>query len=58
MKIEKTNLDGVLIITPDVFADERGWFTESFNAIDFAKATDLDVSRKTPKCGRLEYKEI
>lgn len=30
MKIEKTILDGVLIIEPDVFADERGYFLESF----------------------------
>ncbi len=31
MKIEKTELEGVLIIEPDVFGDERGWFMESYN---------------------------
>ena len=31
MKIEKTELDGVLIITPDVFPDNRGYFFESYN---------------------------
>ncbi|MFA4995857.1 MAG: dTDP-4-dehydrorhamnose 3,5-epimerase [Patescibacteria group bacterium] len=31
MKIEKTKLDGVFIIEPDVFGDDRGWFTESYN---------------------------
>lgn len=31
MKIEKTSLPGVLIITPDVFGDNRGFFMESYN---------------------------
>ncbi len=31
MKIEKTILDGVLIVEPDVYADERGYFFESFS---------------------------
>lgn len=31
MKVERTALDGVLIITPDVFADERGSFMELFH---------------------------
>lgn len=31
MRIEKTKLDGVFIIEPDVFGDDRGWFTESYN---------------------------
>jgi dTDP-4-dehydrorhamnose 3,5-epimerase len=31
MKLIKTELPGVLLVEPAVFADERGWFTESFN---------------------------
>lgn len=31
MKIEKTELEGVLIITPDLFKDDRGYFFESYN---------------------------
>jgi dTDP-4-dehydrorhamnose 3,5-epimerase len=31
MKIEKTNLDGVLVLEPDYFTDERGYFFESYN---------------------------
>jgi len=31
MKVEKTKLEGVCIIEPDVFGDDRGWFTESYN---------------------------
>lgn len=31
MKTEKTKINGVLIITPDVFPDDRGFFFESYN---------------------------
>ena len=31
MKIEKTKLEGVVIITPDVFGDHRGFFMESWS---------------------------
>ncbi|QVK17129.1 dTDP-4-dehydrorhamnose 3,5-epimerase [Mycoplasmatota bacterium] len=31
MNIEKTKLDGVFILTPRVFKDNRGYFTESYN---------------------------
>ncbi len=31
MKIEKTDIEGLLIIHPDVFGDERGFFFESYN---------------------------
>lgn len=31
MKITKTKLDGVVIIEPDVFSDNRGFFMESWN---------------------------
>lgn len=30
--VEKTSLDGVLIITPDKFGDDRGFFSETYNA--------------------------
>ena len=26
MKIDETELEGVRVITPDAFEDERGWF--------------------------------
>ena len=32
MEIIKTKLNGVFIIEPDVFGDDRGYFYESFNA--------------------------
>lgn len=31
MNVQQTSLDGVLIIEPQVFRDERGFFTETFN---------------------------
>ena len=31
MKFEKTKLEGVVIITPDVFGDHRGFFMESWS---------------------------
>jgi len=41
--VTPTEIHDVLIIEPKVFGDERGWFTESFNAQDFALATGLKV---------------
>ena len=38
MKIIETPIPGLLIIEPRVFADERGYFFESFNATKFAEA--------------------
>ena len=36
-----TQIHDVFILEPKVFGDARGFFTESFNAEAFAKATDL-----------------
>lgn len=41
MKIHATTLDGVLLIEPTVFGDERGYFFESFNARRFAELTGV-----------------
>lgn len=38
MKVETTALDGVLILTPQRFGDDRGWFTETYNASKMVKA--------------------
>ena len=43
LMVTPTAIHDVLIIEPKVFGDERGWFTESFNAQDFAEATGLHV---------------
>jgi dTDP-4-dehydrorhamnose 3,5-epimerase len=38
VKVDRTVLPGVLILTPRVFRDERGFFLEAFNARDIAAA--------------------
>ena len=43
MKIIKTKIAGLLIIKPDVFEDDRGYFFESYNKDKF-KAAGIDLS--------------
>jgi len=38
MKLVETSLPGVVIVEPAVFADDRGWFMESFNETRFGAA--------------------
>lgn len=38
MKIEKTKIDGLLIITPEIFGDDRGFFVETFNKKRYEEA--------------------
>ena len=40
MKVENTKLSGVVVITPQVFGDDRGFFMETYNA---AKTAGLGV---------------
>ena len=40
----KTDIPDVLIIEPKVFADERGFFMESFNQKDFNEAVGREVN--------------
>ncbi|MEJ2470400.1 MAG: dTDP-4-dehydrorhamnose 3,5-epimerase [Desulfuromonadales bacterium] len=44
MKIVSTDIADVLLIEPRVFADDRGFFYESFNARNWREATGLDVT--------------
>lgn len=44
MKVTSTAIADVLIIEPQVFADERGLFLESFNQRAFNAATGTDMS--------------
>jgi dTDP-4-dehydrorhamnose 3,5-epimerase len=41
--VTPTAIPGVLVIESKVFGDERGWFTESFNAHDFSAVTGSNV---------------
>jgi dTDP-4-dehydrorhamnose 3,5-epimerase len=38
MKVLKTAIPDVLILEPEVYGDARGWFMESYNRAEFAKA--------------------
>ena len=38
MKVEKTGFEGLLLLTPSVFADDRGYFFESYNSEIYSKA--------------------
>ena len=42
MKTVATEIEGVLIIEPDVFGDSRGWFVEQYNAERY-KAAGIDA---------------
>ncbi len=39
MKVTATALEGVVLLEPQVFGDDRGWFMEAFNAEKFVDAT-------------------
>ena len=38
ISVEKTPIEGLLVITPKVFGDERGYFMETYNIEDFREA--------------------
>lgn len=44
MNITKTSFEGVLILEPKVFGDERGFFSETFNQREFLKQTGIDIA--------------
>ena len=37
MKLTETALQGVYILEPEVFGDNRGWFTETYSQVKFEK---------------------
>jgi len=43
MEVKKTAIEGVFVIEPRVFGDERGYFFESFNEREFCEKTGIDV---------------
>ena len=42
MKIEKSQIEGLIVIKPDVFEDQRGYFFESYNEEKF-RQLGIDV---------------
>ena len=43
MRILKTDIEGVLIIEPQLFEDERGYFFEAFSERKFAELTGIET---------------
>lgn len=43
MNIIRTKINDVLIIEPEIFGDERGFFFESFNAREFNEAVGQEI---------------
>lgn len=43
MRVLNTDIEGVVIVEPKVFGDERGYFMESFSERDFEAHTGLKV---------------
>ena len=37
ISVTPTGLDGVLLVAPEIFTDERGFFYESYSAVRFAE---------------------
>ena len=46
MQVEQTPLDGLIILTPDVYSDDRGYFFESYNETRFQELTGLQIDWK------------
>ena len=44
MKVERTELDDVVVVTPDVYGDDRGSFSETFNLARFSDETGIERS--------------
>lgn len=49
MKFSSTSISGLVIIEPEVFHDERGWFFESFNLQHFRDGLQL-LNITPPEC--------
>ena len=44
MEVIKTDIDGVLILEPRIFNDQRGYFFESYNHRAFCEAIGRDIN--------------
>ncbi len=44
MRVIKTEIEGVLIVEPDVYVDDRGYFLETFRMDRFRELTGLNIN--------------
>lgn len=55
MEVVKTNIEGVVIIEPRLFKDDRGYFFESFSQREFdERYVLLSLYRIMKVCPRME----
>tara|TARA_R110002073_G_scaffold139232_2_gene289364 strand:+ start:139179 stop:139718 length:540 start_codon:yes stop_codon:yes gene_type:complete len=52
MKIEETFIEGLLIISPNVFEDERGYFLESYNKKKLEELLEVDFVQDNESCSQ------
>ncbi len=52
MKIEKTPIKNLLILTPSVFEDQRGYFLESYNKKELTEAMDVSFVQDNESCSQ------
>lgn len=52
MNLRTTQLDGVVILEPDVHGDDRGYFFESYSRSRFNKLVRPVISYRTTNPGR------
>ena len=54
MEVVKTNIEGVVIIEPRLFKDDRGYFFESFSQREFDEKVPLSLYKIMKVCPRME----
>lgn len=52
MNVEKTFIEGLIVITPNVFADERGYFLESYNKKALEEYLDVEFVQDNESCSQ------
>ena len=56
IKVETCEIEGLKVITPTVFGDERGYFMETYNYNDYKEA-GIDMGRIISHLPKKEYLE-
>mgnify|MGYP000342534225 CR=1 FL=1 len=58
IKVETCEIEGLKVITPTVFGDERGYFMETYNYNDYKEAgIDMEFVQDNQSSSKKEYLE-
>ena len=52
MKIENTFIKDLMVLSPTIFTDDRGYFLESYNKKNLAKFLDIDFVQDNESCSQ------